>query len=248
MSYSKLLNKVISNTDYTQEEIAQKCKELGVSISREKVNALQNNRSKPPKAEISRAIAKVCGIDERLLVAEGYFENAPEEVKEMLKSIQTFINTIALLISTKLCNLNDKDIDTIERYFENEAISETLVQIMDERENSIELLKDNLNYSESILGTTINFELPSGITIEDNGMFPLIEEKNKIILEIHDKYNTSDIVAYKTKDNNTIKARTLSKVNSTFEMIPLNKKYNLEIYSQDDIIILGKIAQVIKDI
>lgn len=247
MAYSKLLNKIISNTNYTQEEIAQKCCNLGVKLSREKVNALQNYRSKPPKYEVSRAIAKVCNADERLLVTEGYFDNAPEEVKQVLKDIQYFINTIALLTVTNLRNLNTEDINQIQQYLEKETISETLIQIMEEKENSIKLFENNLNYSEDILGNTINFNVPYGIDITDNGMSPLIEKGNQVILNIKNNYDTSNIVAYQDNKEHT-KVRILTKVNNTLVMIPLNKNYKKEIYSTDDINILGEITKVIKDI
>lgn len=247
MAYSKLLNKIISNTNYTQEEIAQKCCNLGAKLSREKVNALQNHRSKPPKYEVSRAIAKVCNADERLLVIEGYFDNAPEEVKQVLKDIQYFINTLALLTVTNLRNLNTEDINQIQQCLEKETISETLIQIMEDKENSIKLFKNNLSYSEGILGNTINFNIPYGIDITDNGMSPLIEKGNQVILNIKDKYDTSNIVAY--QDNKErIKVRILTKVNNTLVMIPLNKNYKNEIYSPNEITFLGEITKVIKDI
>ncbi len=90
MAYSKLLNIAIASTDYTQEEVAQECCKLGVKVSRSQINKWLNKKSKPPRAEVSRAIATVCNVDERKLVIEGYMENAPKEIQDLIKMIRNF--------------------------------------------------------------------------------------------------------------------------------------------------------------
>ncbi len=248
MAYSKLLAKIIAETNYTQDEIAQKCCELGIKVTREQINKLVNNKSKPPKEDISRAIAKICNIDERKLVLEGYLDIAPKEVKDILETIRSYIY-LSTISATSILGIKDREsITIIEDYLKNEPLADTLIEIIDAKEDSISFIENNFNMDINFLGKAISIKNPIGIDIKDNGMAPLIEEGNKIVLDFSKKCDISDIVAYKCKNDENIKVRILSKNNNTFIMIPLNSKYNREIYSKEDITILGKVDNVIKKI
>lgn len=248
MAYSKLLASIIAGTNYTQDEIAQKCCELGVKVTREQINKLINNKSKPPKEDISRAIAKICNVDERRLVLEGYLDTAPKEVKDILETIRSFIY-LSTISATSILGITDRNsINIIEEYLQKEPLADTLIEIIDAKEDSINVIENNFNMNIDFLGKEINIRNPNGIEIKDNGMSPLIEEGNKIVLDFSKKCDISDIVAYKPKNDENIKVRILSKCNNTFIMIPLNSKYHKEIYSKDDISILGKVDNVIKKI
>lgn len=248
MAYSKLLAKIIAETNYTQDEIAQKCCELGIKVTREQINKLVNNKSKPPKEDISRAIAKICNIDERKLVLEGYLDIAPKEVKDILETIRSYIY-LSTISATSILGIKDREsITIIEDYLKNEPLADTLIEIIDAKEDSISFIENNFNMDINFLGKAISIKNPIGIDIKDNGMAPLIEEGNKIVLDFSKKCDISDIVAYKCKNDENIKVRILSKNNNTFIMIPLNSKYNMEIYSKEDITILGKVDNVIKKI
>ena len=248
MAYSKLLAKIIAETNYTQDEIAQKCCELGVKVRREKINALVNNRESPPDDEISRAIAKVCNVDERKLVLEGYIDTAPKEIKDILETIRNFIY-LSTISATSILGITDrKSINIIEDYLKNEPLSDTLIELIDSKEDSIKFIENNFNMKINSLGKEISIKNPNGIEVKDNGMSPLIEEGNKIVLDFNKKCDISDIVAFKSKNDKDIKVRILSKNNDTFIMIPLNSKYDREIYSKEDISIIGKVDNVIKKI
>lgn len=248
MAYSKLLASIIAETNYTQDEIAQKCCELGVKVTREQINKLVNNKSKPPKEDISRAIAKICNIDERKLVLEGYIDIAPKEVKNILETIRSYIY-LSTISATSIFGIKDrKSIHILEDYLQKEPLANTLIELIDAKEDSIKFIENNFNMELDCLGKVISIKNPNGIEVKDNGMFPLIEEGNKIVLDFGKKCDISDIVAYKCKNEENIKVRILSKNNDTFIMIPLNKKYNREIYSKEDISIIGKVDNVIKKI
>lgn len=249
MPYSKLLQKIVATSNLTSTEIIKKCKEdYDITITEGHFSRILNNRRQAPKEEVSRAISRVCNVDERLLVIEGYIDKAPKEILEALKLIQYLVNTSTLVMSSNLRDLNKETLEEMKQKFENEPIAETLLLIMDDQENSLELLESNLDFSQTLFGTNINIKIPEGIPIEDDGMAPVIESGDKVIFDLKTSYNTSDIVIYKPKEQNTIKARILTKVNSTFVMIPINKKYKQEIYAPEDITIIGKVSQVIKNI
>lgn len=176
MAYSKLLAKIIAETNYTQDEIAQKCCELGIKVTREQINKLVNNKSKPPKEDISRAIAKICNIDERKLVLEGYLDIAPKEVKDILETIRSYIY-LSTISATSILGIKDREsITIIEDYLKNEPLADTLIEIIDAKEDSISFIENNFNMDINFLGKAISIKNPIGIDIKDNGMAPLIEE------------------------------------------------------------------------
>lgn len=114
-----MLNEIVAKTSYSQEEIANKCTELGVPISKSYMNKLLNNKLSAPKEEISRAIAKVCNADERLLVMEGYIDKAPKEVSEAFNSLR---NIQMLFTLNTLQNHIDKNFCRTAKIFEKRTI------------------------------------------------------------------------------------------------------------------------------
>ncbi len=249
MPYSKLLQKIIADTDYKNSDIIKKCKEeYNVIINETHFSKILNNHRKPPKVEVSKAIAKVCEVDERLLILEGYIDKAPKEIQEIFRNLQFNINTISALLVSNIRDLEDEKLKIIKKYLDNEYIASSIIFMLDEMDNSTSFIKNNIDIEENLLNTNISFHVPQGILINDDSMSPIIEEGNKVILDLKKPFKISDFVAYKNNKSENIKVRILTKNNSTYVMIPINRKYNQEIYSEQDIKILGKVSQVIKDL
>ena len=97
MPYHKLLNNIIASTNYTAQEIINKCAEKGIKMNKAYMSKLRNNKVPPPSEDVSRVISKVCDVDERFLVLEGYIDKAPKEIKEAFVSIK-FMTTFVTLI------------------------------------------------------------------------------------------------------------------------------------------------------
>ena len=60
MNYTKMLNKLIKESEMTQKEISDKCKELGEEVTTTYLSALKNTNGKMASDNISRTIAKAC--------------------------------------------------------------------------------------------------------------------------------------------------------------------------------------------
>lgn len=251
MSYSKLLKDIIAQTNYTQEELAIQCTNLGIKTRREDINNLLKNRKKPNE-KISRAISKICGVDERLLVLEGYLENAPKELLEVLTILKTLTNTLTLSTSSNMKIVTREQLKEIETIIKNQSLSSFLINILDLNPKALEFINNGLAFKETLAGKNYSFSLPIGLQVNDNGMSPLIAEGDKILIDFKSFYDTGDIVAYtlktEKKEEKTLHIRTLSRINSTFVMSPLNSNYTKEIYNDEDIIILGKVRNIIKEI
>ena len=83
MPYTKLLNNIIADSNLSYKFIAEKCTEMGTTIDPSYISKLLSGKCNVPSEKISRALANVCGYDERLLVLEGYLDIAPKEIKDI---------------------------------------------------------------------------------------------------------------------------------------------------------------------
>lgn len=245
MPYYKMLNRIVANTNYTQEEIANKCTELGTKITRTYINKLLNNKLPPPKEEISRTIAKVCNVDERLLVIEGYLDKSPKEIKDFI---------ISLKLTTSLYSLNFfenkidyKSFNILKENLEKETLADFIIQVINN--NNLEINNQNMfelkTEKENIF---LNFSTPFTLKMTDNSMSPLIKENDEVILEIKNNYENCDILAFTQKDNNSIIISQIVFLGKEIQAIPLNKKYKPEFYDKNTISILGKVKKVITEI
>ena len=246
MPYYKILKKVIAESNLTNKEIAEKCCKLGTKLTPSYISKLVNNRMPAPSDEISRAISKACNIDERLLVLEGYIDKAPKEILEIFNSIRRMSLYAGLEILEN--NIPKEYLKEIEEIYNNEPISEFLLQIL-EANNLTDILIDenSINLNDNYNDIQLNLKEPISIPIKDNLMFPIVPEGAKITLEIKEKYNDGDILALKVKNNDNVIVRyTLFKndkivVNSISNNKPIT--YNL-----GDVVILGKVSLSIKAI
>lgn len=244
MPYNKLLRKIISNTNYTHEEISKKCSELGVNISRSYVTKLENT-SKIPSEKISRAIAQVCNVDPRLLIIEGYLDKAPKEIKDAFISLKYIIMLTSLNIFE---NKIDKEIfDELKQILEKETLSEFVIELID---NGTTVLDTKEGYNLKSEDDKLIFKLsqPVGINITDNSMSPIIKEKDEVIMEIKDKYEDSDILVVKFNNEEHITTRQAIILGNNIKLVPLQNEYKSKLVhiGNEDIKILGKVKKIIR--
>ena len=247
MPYHKLLNNLIASTNYTAQEIINKCAEKGIKMDKAYMSKLRNNKVPPPSEDVSRVISKVCDVDERFLVLEGYIDKAPKEIKEAFVSIK-FMTTIATL--NCLDNYVSEDIlKAIEDELNKEPLSDFIISLIDNNAKNFSITKDSFKISSEDNDVSFSLKEPISIPIKENAMFPTIPENAEIIINIQENYEDGDILALKIKGNDEVITRTVMfKDNNTLLLIPLNHGYKKETYTKEEIIILGKVVKVIKAI
>lgn len=249
MAYAELLNKIINDTNYSNVEIANKCKELGVNVDRTYINKLLNKKATPPKDEISRAIAKVCNADERVLVLEGYLEKAPREIREAFQQIKYLTSLATLNIFENNFSEYNNFLDELKLQLEKEPLADFILQLLDNGTTNIDFNElGNINFREENKNYSINITAPVDITINDNAMFPLIPEKSHIHLMLKNKYDNGDIIAFKIKGNEELLVRYIFYTGSTLMLTALEKDYKPIICNESDILIMGKVNKVITEI
>lgn len=248
MPYAKLLRRMISDTDYTNAEIMRKCEEIGEHIDKTYFSKFLNGIEEPPDERKSRAIAKVLGTDERRLVIEGYIDKVPQEIREAFEDMLLMQNLSAI----KYMQLIDKSkLHELENYLRNEPLCDMVVNILDNTNNYIKYLEDEFHVEKVGKEEQITIALtnPVGIEITDNAMAPKIEKGDKVTFEIiGNNYNSTDILLVKTKQNPEIRARNVIKINDTRQLQGYNPNYIEAPCDKEDLIILGRVNNVIKKI
>lgn len=245
MPYYKVLRKVVAESNLTSKEIVEKCNKMGRKIDKSYMSKLLNNKLPAPSEEVSREIAKICNVDERILVLEGYIDKAPKEIKEIFDSIR-FMTTLAGLQLFKN-KIDKKTLNELEKELKKEPLSEFLISIIDEKANGI----NYIDYEEfEIEGNNhkLSLKAPLGLQIKDNAMFPMISQKSKITLEMKNEYENGDILAIKEKNENDFIVRYAMFSEDKITLTPLNREYKTLTYKKDDIVIIGKVKEVITDI
>ena len=248
MPYAKLLQKLISETNYTNADNIRKCEKNGVHINKTYFSKFLNGQVTPPDEKKSRAIAKALGIDERILVIEGYLDKAPHEIKEAFSSIQLLENLTAIKYSELV---DKKNLHELKKYFENEPLTYMIIDILDNTNNYIKYLEQEIYAENMENGEEIKIGLnnPVGIEVHDNAMSPKIEKGDKVLFElIGENYNNTDILLVKTKKNPEIRVRNVIKINDTMQLQGYNHEYIEEPCNKKDVVIIGKVKNVIKKI
>lgn len=259
MPYTKLLNDIIDKSGLSVKEIAEKCTQNGVKVTSSYISTLKNDtNNRAPSDEVSRAIAKACNYpDEGILVLEAYIDNAPPEFEGILN----FLKSTAVMT---MVSVFENEVDEIQFQMFIEAIkdmpiSELLMQFAKADNESIEKIFGMFNVTSTINDELNNISVRTelkeaqGFPVLDNSMFPLMQNGNKVILELKtlSEFFDGDIIAFSTKKESNIIYRKVVFIDDEHTKLvtfPINTEYDTVTYSSDDIIILGKVKQVIADL
>jgi SOS-response transcriptional repressor LexA len=84
MTYRELLARYLAEARLNTNQAARLCAERGCPIHRTYLSKILNGKLPPPSAEVSRALAGLCGQDPEPLVVAGYREKAPAPVRRLL--------------------------------------------------------------------------------------------------------------------------------------------------------------------
>lgn len=247
MPYCEMLLKILQEKKLTDREVINRCKRNGVDISEAYFSRIKNNKKNPPSEKISRAIAKACEVDERLLVIEGYIDKSPKEIREAFTSL----DFMAKSLGAKYMDLiQNGDIKKLKNRIENLPVSDTVIQLLNDKENYIHFLENNYMY-ESLgngLALSMTIKEPIGFDIDDDAMLPILQKGDKVRIELTANFCSSDILLVKIKNQKKPIARYIYKVNDTVRLVPICKTYKEIICKRDEITILGRVNHVIRKI
>ncbi len=244
MSYSEVLSNTIRNSKMTSKEIIEKCNvQYNVKISESYLSQLKTGKQNSPAPEISKALAKVCGIDEKLLILESYLEGVPKEIDDFFKAI---------------CNVAYPSYDINQPF----TIAEFIVSVLNNYYMSPKKPKDIsiltlINFSkfiESLKNIGEDYEL----VIDSNILEPLIPKNARVKFSRHKhgiQYDDQDLLVYTKKgsimkhviqyhsvDDKILLSSVNPKEKSSFQIF--NNWQDLEL----ELDIYGKITSYVYDI
>ncbi len=236
--YSKVLQKIIAEANITQEELSKKCKEINAPISRVQISAILNNRANPPSEEVSRAISKVCNVDDRELVLEGYLEKAPHEFIDFLNKFQEQL--FELSFAQLENNFDKKTKKILLEEYKKETYVKLILELLD-MQNNVNLYDNNFKIEDSDKNIIFNFEYPSYI-IEDDSMESKIPKDSKLKLKTQEKYKNGDILLIEY--NNTKYVRLAIFIGKSTFLYPFNNKYNSLFLDNEKFKIIAKVNSI----
>ena len=249
--YSKLLTKIIAESGYTAKEVVEKCNELGNGIDNTRLSKLQNGKLSAPSSKVSRDLARVCGVDERLLVLEGYIEKAPQEIKDAFMSLKISIIASALnIFKENFSQDNQKYFEIVKKELEQEPLADFIISLIDNGVENISINESGIDIQaiEKEKDIKVTLSQPTTLPVKDNAMFPIIQEGSKVYLKIQEKYDNGDILAVKLKGNENHIIRKVIFNNNLIILLPLQKDFQTLNCEKNDLIILGKVTEVLTSI
>lgn len=251
MPYSEVLAKMIQDSKLPIKEIANLCKEQGLNITPSYISQLKSGKVNPPSDEVSRAISKICGVDEEKLVIEAYLDKSPRDILEYIQSTRFSMVTASLTMYENI--FPPELLQELKQTLSNLSLADFILEINKSEQLSKSSVNNNI-YTSEYHSDDENFNLnislinPMGIPVKDNSMYPLIPEGSLITCELKDNYNDGDILYFKVIETNDFFIRKCFIQSENFIFIPLNTGYESLTIEKSNIQILGKVKKVIKEI
>lgn len=257
MPYTKLLNSLIEKSGRTAKEIAERCTENGIAVTPSYISTLRNDKNnRTPSDEMSRAIARACNVNESTLVIEAYIDNSPQEFSKVFELLREVM--IRSMVSMFANIIPNEEIQAVKEQYKNMPLSEFIISMTDSMgEEYVEknLGAFNMTVSEKDGNSTITQELKQarGFEVKDNSMYPTIPQGSQASIELKEltDYKNGDIVMYSDKENTDFLFRKvvfLNEEKTSLAMIPLNNEYETKNYQLTDIVIMGKVIQIIVNV
>lgn len=237
--YSIVLRNMIADANITQEELSNRCKELGTPISRGQINKILNNKAPAPGEYISRSIAKICNVDDRELVLEGYLEKAPKEFIELLNKFQNMLSEIGLYYVAPILNEEQKNI--IKEIYKRETLAQTILDILNS-DDIVKIDSNSMKFEDKESQTKIIVKDFSCITMEDDSMEPRIPKESKLRIKIQEKYKNGDIVLIQAGEKRFV--RTIFLLGRDVCIYPLNSNYPSLYLKNGEYKIIAKIESI----
>ena len=253
MSYAKVLDQLITESGLQVKEIAQKCEEMGVQVTPAYISSVRTSKKGTPSDRLSRAIALICGVDENTLVVEAYYENAPEEFRQMIDVLREDI--LVPIFDTMLPTEGVAVVEATKQTLRDLPIAQFVKMTAETLKAESKKILDIFTVESSFENddgskTVVQMKAPEGIAVADDGMAPNIPAYTTVICELKEQgeYRNGDILCYRRVGELSAKVRTAAFMDDERKkvmMLPLNKSFEPETLDWDSIIVFGKVERIV---
>lgn len=249
MSYKEMISKAIEASDFSIKEIAEQCKRYGVSITPSYISLLKSGKTSNPSEEVSRAISKVCGIDENLLILEAYLEKAPNILSTVLNRFRNEKdnNKLAMYHYIDKSEFDEEVIESSIKYIKERTLAQFIIDAYEDQDPTpVELYEKHEGENKSVISNQDDITFMK-IDVKDNSMSPIISKGSKVYYEHNNKYKNGDIICFifKETNNDDILIRKYYNKDNLIILNAFNSEYEPIICNVDSIRILGKINKII---
>lgn len=241
MGYADILSNMIQESGLSLRQIADRCKDMGHTITPSYISKLQSGKQAPASEDVSKAIAQACNQSPDLLIWEGYMEKAPDIIRD-------YVNATLPILKKEM-------LFAIKSMFPPEHSEKIYISL--ENLSPIEFIKmikeefNNKNLSSSLIDTDtlkiidsdkpdFQFELSKhiGIPVTDDSMHPTIPF-NAVIKTAPLNNIPEDGTIVAINFNSRIYIRRYNKYNGLFIFIADNPKYLPLILKESEFHLLG---------
>jgi transcriptional regulator with XRE-family HTH domain len=248
MSYSKLLNTLIEKSGMTAKEIAEKCAEHGQKITASYISILRKEENKRvPSDDISRALAKVFGIDENILLLEAFLDNAPPLLKKALRNF--YYATAEIAVNMFGGEIPQNLREDFKKLIDEAPLSEIVIELAEN--TNLSFNNNVLIENEVIDGTTLNMQFHANpeFDVLDNSMEQKLPKGSRVKIKMQNEYKSGDIVAFKEKGSEKLQYRKLCITKKGEQLlVAFHPDYEILEFDSEKMVILGRVVEVITQI
>ena len=246
MAYKDILSNMIKESGLSLKEISNRCETLGVSVVPSYISQLQTGKLPPPSEEISKALADVCSADPLHLILEGYFERAPQIIKDAFVMMGE--------LNKRLLVVLPDNSDTIKKEMQESIKTNNLIVSLDssmahlqkaENYRKIKPFADAYNYIKTGIKEIFYENGDYHIFANADTMEPLIPKEAQIKFMPYNgkEPENNDIVLYEKPGNLSPNVRRYYKYQNIIILIPENRKYLLDFLTDPkEINVIGKVV------
>lgn len=258
MPYSQLLKQLMEKKKLSNKSLSKLCTKYGEPIAESYISKLlKGEENIVPTEKKNEVLAKVLGVDVNILNLEAFLDKCPEEILNFLNMARTSIFYTATNIYNN--KFSPEEFEKMEEFLKECPLGEFLIKI-NEFSGKEKVTKDNNKIISKIEGEnpeTVVLQLPTliGIPIKDESMAPLIPAGSNVTLELSTDYESGEILCLQKKGSDTFIIRTCLFLKGSYLkggkviLQPMNfQNYKTEEVNSNDIVIVGKVKSVVKEL
>lgn len=250
MSYNETLAGMVGKSGLTLREIAERCREFGVTVDPSYISKLQSGSQSPASEEVNTALAKACGEKPEDLLFEAYMDKAPELIRRFIGQLLDFFREVAAIIAdnlpenmasithTTVIDLPDRAL--MRRFLLEEELRAAIKAVFKSA------LAKPADFSFRDINLNVSMQHLLGLTMPDAAMEPLLPAGARLNVD-YSRAALGDIVLATLPDGTNIVRRYVPAGDKVF-LLAANKTFAPLTYDAVAVRIAGRVKSFTAEI